>query len=407
MRVLTAASRLARRLWTAGLLALTIGSPAAAQREPASPSRPGWLPPQFQWASSMTTAQRTSAMDVLRQIERLVLEVPELARPDGFEIWPAFAGGHRPAGPDDAVLPNSIVRYNYGLTFFAPTRAAAGEGRVCLSVIVNDDPPPEKHRGEGGLRVYIQGDIGKPVPHATEVHGELWNAPGERSFVDVIFVSAGALPWRPVSREELINTLIFEVEGKDGARKAELTAAFEKTPYQEWMEGAAQRKRDRDQLLREAATYQSAAEVQKLRQTLEATEREVTERLQQAEAGDRERNADARSNVSAYGDSLRATLARMTPAERRMPALVNNALTEGPMAGGYRLTDDDAPPAWRLRTPNYAFWRARRSPVEVRSLRVSIGLSGTCLKPTIQHALLQAFERLDWAAFNRMLDAPR
>jgi hypothetical protein len=355
----------------------------------------------------MPAAQRATAMGVLRQIERMVLDIPELARPDGFEIWPAFAGGHRPSGPDDTVIPNSIIRYNYGLMFFAPTKAVAGEGRTCLSVIVNDGPPPPAHRGEQGLRIYVQSDIGKPVPHATEVHGELWDVPGERSFVDVIFVSAGELPWRSVSREELINTLIFEAEGKDGAKRAEREAVFEKTPYQEWMEGAAQRKRDRDQLLREAATFQSAAEVQKLRQTLEATEREVTERLQKSEAADRERNAEARSNVSTYFDDLRATLARMTPAERRMPALVNNALTEGPMAGGYRLTSDDAPPAWRLRAPNYAFWRARRSPVEVRSIRVSIGISGTCLRPTIQKALLQAFQKPDWAGFNRLLETPR
>lgn len=404
----TAVLRSAHSLLAASILSTTASSSAAAQQAQPAPPRPGWLPAQYQWDGGMSAAHRATAMTVLREFERLLLDIPELARPNGFQIEPAFAGGYRPMGPNDRVLPNSIVRYNYGLMMFAPTKAIAGEGRVCVSVIVNDDPPTEKHRGDNGLKLYIQSELfGKTVPHATEVHGELWNVPGERSFVDVVFVSAGELPWRTVTREELINALIFEAEGKDGTTKSELDATFSKTPYQEWMEGAAERKRTNEQTLRDAATIQSPAEVAKLRKTLEDTERDVTERLRQSEAEDRKRMADARAGVSEYGDSLRAVLARMTPAERRIPALVDNTLTEGPLVAGYRLTADPAPPAWQIRTPNYAFWRFRRSPVEVRSIRVSIGMSGTCLKPEIQRALLQTFQKLDWAAFHQRLDIPR
>jgi hypothetical protein len=58
-------------------------------------------------------------------------------------------------------------------------------------------------------------------------------------------------------------------------------------------------------------------------------------------------------------------------------------------------------------TPNYDFWRARRSPVDVRSINVHIGIAGTGLYPNVRNALLQTFRKLDWAAFNQLLDAPR
>jgi hypothetical protein len=85
---------------------------------------------------------------------------------------------------------------------------------------------------------------------------------------------------------------------------------------------------------------------------------------------------------------------------------VNNALTTGPLVAGYRLTSDAASPAWHVRTPDYAFWRFRRSPVEVRSIRISIGISGTCQQPAIQAALWSAWQQLDWAAFQQLLVAP-
>jgi hypothetical protein len=97
----------------------------------------------------------------------------------------------------------------------------------------------------------------------------------------------------------------------------------------------------------------------------------------------------------------------MTPEERRMPTYINNALDEGPIATGWRLTSDSMPPAWRVLTPNYDFWRARRSPAEAHSINVHIGISGTGLRPNVRNALLQAFKKLDWAAINGLLDAPR
>jgi hypothetical protein len=343
-------------------------------------------------------------MATLSQIEQLLLKIPGLATPGGFEILPQLAGGHRPAGPDGTPLAGGVIRYNIGLTMFYPSRAQS-EGRTCISVIVNDDAPPAKHRDPSGRPLYIQTEIAKPLPYATEVWGQLLSDPKERSFVDVLMTAGGVRPWSPVTREAFINALIVDAEGKDGEKSAELQKTFSKTPNEEWVESAAQRKRDRDETLAQARTVQSAAEVEKLRKQLEDSEREVTERLKKDNDAVRERFAAARTMVTKWGDDLRAALAAMSPAERQMPALINNALTSGPLVAGYRLTSDTASPTWHVRTPDFAFWRFRRSPIEVRSIRVSIGLSGTCLQPAIREALLSAYQQLDWAALSRLLAA--
>jgi len=384
---------------------LTFAANSPAHGQGGTSARPGWLPPITQWADDMSAAQRATAMTVLREFERIILQVPELANPDGFEIEPAFSGGYRLLGPDDTQMQNSLIRYNYGLRFYAPTKAIAGEGSSCLSFVVNDNPPREQHRGKGGIRIWDEGDRGKPVPYATLVLGELWDVPREPSSIGVIFVSAGELPWRQVTREELINTLLEEQEPV----AAEVDQALQKTPYQEWMEGAEERRKIRAQTLREAANYQTPAEVAALRKMLETTELEVTEQLRKDEASHRERNVEARASVTGIGADLRATLAAMSPAERSMPAFVTaaNVLRDAPRAMGYAFTPDTLPPAHRLLTPNWTFWQPRRSPVEVRSIGVSIGIALTCLKPEIQHALLETFRKVDWAAINHLLDQPR
>lgn len=380
--------------------------PAGAQSTPSSAQRGNWLPREVQWPRSGTPAERATAMATLERFEQMLRGVPGLARPNGFEILPQFAGGHRPLGQGATPIPNGVMRYSLGLTMFSPSRAQA-EGRACIQFVVNDDAPPAAHRDGTGREFYVEGDRGPTIAGATQVLGGLDAAQGARSGVAVLFTANGALPWRQPTREEFVNALIFEAEGKDGATSDELKAKLAKTPYEEWVEGAAQRKRERDETIAQARSLQGAAQAQKLKEQLESMERDVTERLKKEDGAVQERFAAARGMVDKAGADLRATLAAMTPAERRMPAVVNNALTEGPLVGGYRLTSSDAPPAWRVLTPQYEFWRARRSPVEVRSIRVSIGLSGTCLKPEIQVALRDAFARMDWAAIRAMADAPR
>jgi len=58
-------------------------------------------------------------------------------------------------------------------------------------------------------------------------------------------------------------------------------------------------------------------------------------------------------------------------------------------------------------TPDYDYWRARRSPVEARGIQVHIGASGSGLDPAVHRALWQAFNSLDWAALSKLLELPQ
>lgn len=344
--------------------------------------------------------------------------------PEGFEILPVFSGGRRATGPDQRAMPDGLVEYGLALMFFVPTRAAAGEGCSCIQVRVNAGPPTSHDLlDERGHPIYIEGQratrpegsgILWEVPHATQVYGELWEPSrdiragrGERSSVEALFIAPGPLPWLSVSREAFYGASLRSIEGADGQKLAEFRAGLSQTAYQQWMAKAPERREVREQTLRDAATYQPPAEVEKLRRQLEETERAVTERLRASEADDQVRNREALAASYGPRDSLAAELARMTPAERRMPAYVNNASAEGPSAAGWTLTSDSTPPAWRVLTPNYDFWRTRGSPVEIRSITVQIGISGTGLRPAVRQALLQTFRVLDWAAINRLVSTPR
>jgi hypothetical protein len=412
------------------LLGLASGAPVLAQSGASpTPRRPGWLPPEVR-LGGLPPAQHTAAIATLERIQRLLQGVPELAAPEGFEIQPVIGGGSRPIGPDQQVMPDAVVEYILTLMFYVPSKAVAGEGCGCIQIRVNPLPPGSRELYDAeGRAIYIENararrPQGTPeqvaatlweVPGATQVYGELWDVARDawhggvpqRSGVDVLFASAGDLPWRPVSRETFYAASLAAIEGRDGEKLAEFRAGLGRTPYQEWMAGAEERRKNREETLREAARYQPPAEVANLRRMLEQTEQEVTERLRATDAEDRVRHREALAASYGYRDSLAADLERMTPAERRMPTYINNVSAEGPLATGWTLGTDSTPPSWRVLTPNYDFWRARRSPVDVRSINVQIGIGGTGLHPQVRQALLQTFRLLDWAAVNQLLDVPR
>jgi hypothetical protein len=395
--------------------AIALPMQGSAQRGSATAAARGWLPREVHAITSVTPAQRTAAVATLDAIERIVKQVPELATPQGFEIVPIVAGGARRRDADENDVPNTVIEYSLALAFYAPSRAAAGEGRSCLVATVN----PRQHgtmRDRRGRLIYIEGDRGKPstnptisdsrVPNATVVYGELWNVPRERSGVEVMFARAGDLPWTPVSRDAFYEAALIDLEGVNGEKLAAVRDSLAKTPYQEWMDQAAQRRKERETTLAQLAGIMPAAEIEKTRQALEASERDVTARLKQDEEQHRQRNGDALRMAAALPAKIRAELAAMTPAERAMPAYINNALDQGPVATGSRLTTNESPPAWRVLTPNFEFWRTRRSPVEVHSLNVQISISGTCLTPNIQQALWRTYHSLDWAALKALVEQP-
>jgi hypothetical protein len=388
-----------------------------AQGDRAAATQGRWLPREVHRFTSVSAAEQAAAIATLDKIERILKQVPELANPDGYEILPIIAGGARQQGPDGRELPGTVVEYRLGLLHFRPTRAIAGEGNVCISVQVNGRQSGRLRDAEG-REIYIEGERGEPstnpnisdsrVPRkATQVYGELWNVPRERSIADVLFVTAGELPWKPVSREAFYKASLFEVEGANGEKLAAFREGLKKTPYQQWMEGAAQRKADREAAMAQLKGMLPDSNLAKMRQAHEATEREVTEKLKQDEATHREQNSEAYAKSFAMRDSMNAELARMTPEERRMPAYINGTLDHGPIATGWRITADSAPPAWRVLTPDFEFYRASRSPVEARSINVHISMTLTCLAPKIQHMLWQLYHTLDWAAINSLLEEPR
>lgn len=411
----------------ATFLGLAAGTSALAQRPTTPAPRSGWLPPENRLGGELTCAQQTAAIATLERIQGLLQQVPELANPDGFEIQPIFGGGSRPIGPDEKVMAGAVAEHILTLMFYVPTKAIAGEGCGCITVRVNPLPPSGGLRDAQGRTVYIEPDRarqpeGTPeqvagtlwqVPGATQVYGELWEpvrdrwhgGVPQRSGVSMLFTPPGTLPWLPVSRETLYEAALIDQEGADGNKLAEYRAGLEKTPYQQWMEDAAERRRNREDILRQAVQFQTAAEVAQLRKTLEDTEREVTEQLRSRDAEDRERNQAALVASHGYREALRLDLERMTPEERRMPAYVDMEVGDGPKATGWPLTAKGDTPSRRVLMPNYDFWRARRSPVEVRSITVTIGIGGTGLYPKVRQALLQTFRTLDWAAFNQLLDS--
>jgi hypothetical protein len=399
----------------------------SAQTSRSGPARGGWLPRQDRLPAELTAAQRAEAIATLDRIERIMRQVPELASPEGFEILPILSGGSRQTGPDDKPLANSVIDYALSLMFFHPSRAIAGEGSSAITVRVNATQQG-RMKDSQGRAIYIEEaramePRGTPreiagtlwqIPSATQVYGELWDftrdireGRGERSGLTALFVDPRELPWVPVSRETFYEATRIEQQGSDGRKLDEFRAALAKTPYEQWMAEAPTRKQSRDEALAAARQFQTPADVEKMRKVLEDTDRQVTEQLRKQEADDRDRNRDNLNKLDAREGALRRELERMTPEERAMPTYINNALQEGPRATGWTLTTDPSPPAWRVLSPNDDFWRARRSPVEVRSITVHIGIGGTGLRPKVRQALLQTFRTLDWPAFRQLLDAPR
>ena len=75
-----------------GLLLLLAHERAHSQRAPAQATPPGWLAREPTRISHLTSAQLAAAIARLEQFERLVLQIPEIARPQGFEVTPRFYG---------------------------------------------------------------------------------------------------------------------------------------------------------------------------------------------------------------------------------------------------------------------------------------------------------------------------
>jgi len=417
-------------------VAIALGSAATAraqQRGDREAPHPGWLPRRVNIEGSITAAQKAEAIRRLEAIEGILRQVPELAHPDTIMVQALFGGVSRRLGAGDATDPRNVLEYYLELGLCEPEMVRIAQQRPelhlngcgTIEVRVNFSNPPGSvalHDARG-REIYLEAirsdgyftrsndptvTTRDTVPEATEVYYRL--SPTNRSWVTVLFTPDDEPFWTQITREELYQAVLFNWERDAGGKDLpELRKRAGTSPYREWLAGAAQRKKDREEALATAAAIQSPAELAKTRKMLEDTEREVGERLKAEEASGPDEGATAAAEMIGLVDSTRAELARMTAAERRLPAMVDATSKNGPFVAGYQLTDRESPYAERLFTLNYDFWHARRSPVEVRSLMVHINASTGSgpPPPSVHHVLWAVWKKLDWGALNQLLDRSR
>jgi hypothetical protein len=191
----------------------------------------------------------------------------------------------------------------------------------------------------------------------------------------------------PATREEYLRAQIFELEGKDQQKVNATRTAAAKTPYETWIEGAAERKKMRDMIL---ANIADKAQAEKTRADMEANERKTTEAMKKDEPNARARISSLQ-NAAAPGDPLRAKLAAMSPADRASPAFI---------LGLFELVPPETAHARAVVRENPAFYRTRRSPVEPRAILVTLPGLDKVVKP----ANRQLYRELDWATLKGLLD---
>jgi hypothetical protein len=383
-----------RAVLAATLVAVLSPSALAAQTNRDIPAASGWAevyPPNIRY-EGITAAERSAAIALLKRIEALFRQIPELASPTEFVVKKDYFGGHRPQE-----VTNGVAAYSLRLWFFTrygPEKVAA-EGGTCIQVVVNAGPGGPK-TDEHGKPFDIESERGEPLPGTTVVNGRLIQ--GKGSGIAAVYTQGGTFPWTPLTREQYLRTQIFEFEGKDGAKLKELGAQMAKTPYEEWMAGAAQRKKDRDDLARQLQGIQTNEEIKNTIAQQEKQELQMTQELKARDAEDRLRNQQAVRVATGPGDDLRARLAAMSAEERARPAMVFN---------NWEMPADGTPNTFRVLTPTLDYWKVRRSPVEIRTLVVNMGgASGTCATAPVLNAIWQTYQKLDWSAIKQMVEAP-
>ena len=245
------------------------------------------------------------------------------------------------------------------------------------------------------------------IPYSVATYGVSASGtlqPNEDFSLSAWFTPGAELPWFPLSREDYYTAVIASAEGNNGERRAQYQKATEKSGYQRWLEEAPQRKKEREEIIAAVAKFQPPEEVAKLRKSLEDAERESGEVLKKNESDEREQAQKASTST----DDVGAELARMTPEERKLPAILDNdpARTEW-SATGASMRDRDAvsPNVHRVLTPNYDFWRGRKSLTEVRTIHVYFEGSSN---PPVLNAVYQTVKKLDWRALAALVDqSPR
>ncbi len=368
----------------------------------AANAQTGWLP-RYVDMSNIPSANRAAAVARLEAIEQLVKQVPELAHPNGFEIMTSFIGGTKRTGQGNSEHPEYVTEYQLHVGFYVPKKMPRTDPNADIVFVVNASDNGTKELDARGRHVLIEEGRWPKWPFSTVTYGTSptgsFNA-GEIFQATAWFTAGGEFPWIPMSREDYYNWLIASAEGNNGEKRAELKKATEKTGYQRWLDEAPQRKKEREETIKAVAQV-APAEAAKLRKTLEDADREAGESLKKSEGDDREQAKQAFKPT----DDMRAELNRMTPAQRKLPAIIDAdpSRTELIATGGsMRDRDTVSVTVHRVLTPSYDFWRARRSPVEVRTIAVHIAASDA--PPPVLSAIWQTYKKFDWRALAALVD---
>jgi len=359
----------------ASLVASLIPLPAGVAQDLTPPPpqvRPGWYA-RTQALNDPPASERAIIDRNLTAAERLITSTTGYARPRGFEGRPHWAsspptvpGGLRTYWAQVLVyVPawGSSARNGYARIYFNPELGQVSDG------VVKDETGEYYYRerprspAEYGTR-FVYGKFGVP-----------------NSSLFVLFTANDQDPTLPVSREEYLRALIH---GLDDEKSKVVQAAGTKTAYQEWMEGAEKRKAEREKGL--AALGREMAE--KTRATLEKNDRDYAETLKKSEPQELENRRALKAADPAA--RLRDQLAAMTPQERASQA----------WAGAVTLMPEGAPGALRVVRANPAFYRARASAAEARSILVILNEP----PPALVTAQGQLHREFDWAALRKLLD---
>ena len=334
-----------------------------------------------------TAAEKAYATARLEEIDRIVLKaVPEFGHL-GYPTWSHF-GGFYAADPKS----NSILEYRYDIA------ADLGGRGYCGIFQIQINPTMQGTAGEP----IIEAQLGKPVPGANVTWNEFLRPP-DPSWQQIVFVRDGESPYTQLTREELRRWQIREEEGANGEKLAERKKLQANTPYERFMADAPERKKTRDDLRAALKGVRTPAEIDAQIKEMEDAERSAAAELKAQDKDDRRQN-DSLSRAQSTADKARASIARMSPAERRMPAFV----TTGASDTLWNLGTAESPFTSRVVRLNPGFWTMHRSRVEVRSIKLDF--EAACPKepppPEVHAALWKLRQNIDWAALKRMVNEP-
>jgi hypothetical protein len=333
-----------------------------------------------------TAAEKAYAIGRLDEIERIVLKaVPEFAHLSS----PVFTQlhGFYASTPKS----NTIIEYQYVL--FAESGTIRGACSI-FTASINKTP-------QGTSEPWTQGPHGsKSVPGASFVLAELVKPP-DPSYEQILIVRDGETPYYQLTREEARRWTIVDQEGPNGEKLAKTKALRATTPYERYMAGAAERKAMRDTARMAMKGLRTPAEIDAQIKIMEDADREAAKQLKDQEKDDRQQN-DSASRAKSIADLARASIARMTAAERKLPAWI---LPE-PTDTFFKFGTPDSTNVSRFIRYNPAFWTMHRSRVEVRS--IDLDFSARCPKepppPEVHAALWKLRQTIDWAALKRLVN---